>query len=219
MEIAQIVLEYFKALAWPVIVVVALLRFAPAIRTLLGRLSEISSPDGFTARFDREVGETVLLAEEAATTQDDSENRQGEDDIGRNTGGERVAERVGLSQQDVADWAQVATRMARVRPVAMMLEGWSKLEALLVRSAATWRIDIPGKPLGVGEVAGLLSHMQAKGLAPDFFRVGVELAVLKQELDKIIEAGRTPSASSAQDFITASAQLMKAVLDLPAQET
>ncbi|XVQ86191.1 hypothetical protein ACQP2K_01820 [Microbispora siamensis] len=216
MEIAQLVLEYFKVLTWPLIVIVALLRFTPAIRNLLGRLSEISSPDGYTARFDRQAGEAAALAEGAVRTDagENTDRTEGADDEDRDDTSDRVAQRLGWTKEDVAEWARVAARMARVRPVAMMLEAWSKLEDLLLRSAALWELGIGSRPLSVGDLAGLLAQLQTRGLSPDFFRVGVELAVLREQLDKIIEEGRQPSTTSAQDFIAACGQLMEALLGL-----
>ncbi|TMR90603.1 hypothetical protein [Nonomuraea basaltis] len=217
MEIARIVLEYLKELAWPLIVAVALLRFAPAIRNLLGRLSEITSPEGYTARFDRETEQAAVLAVEADRTA--AADRDGGEDntIDGDAGTEQISDRLGLNQEDVTGWARVATRMARVRPVAMMLEAWSKLEDLFQRSAGAFGLEHPPGPFSVGDVAMVLAQLQSRGLSADFFRVGVELAALRQDLDKLMEAGKTPSATSAQDFVVACEQLMKALLGLPSQ--
>jgi hypothetical protein len=217
-DVAQIVLEYFKVLAWPLIVVAVLLRFTPSLRDLLARLSQISSPDGYIARFDREAQETATFADEAlrdAEAARDVEDQAGDGQVAQPK--PTMAEELGLSEDDVIGWAQAATRMARLRPVAMMLEAWSKLEELVGRSARSWKLEALPRTTSFGDFAGLLAQLQARGLPANFFRVGIELAVLRERLDKIIEAGNKPSSSSAQDFIAACEQLMKGLLALPSE--
>lgn len=66
MEVAKLVLEFVRVLAWPVVAVAALWIFGPNLRTVLGRLTE-ASWGGAAVKFAAEVKE---LGEEAESVRD-----------------------------------------------------------------------------------------------------------------------------------------------------
>jgi hypothetical protein len=68
MEVAKLVLEYTKALVWPVTLFTALLVFRKEIRTLLSRLRKAALPGGVTLDFPEEVEAVRSLSKEVRET-------------------------------------------------------------------------------------------------------------------------------------------------------
>ena len=58
MEIAGLILDYLRVLAWPGVVVLVLLRFSEPIRLLINRINHIKFPGG-SFEFNEETGATV----------------------------------------------------------------------------------------------------------------------------------------------------------------
>lgn len=65
-QVANVVLEYLKALAWPLIVLFIALAFRDEFKKLLGRLKEVKG-GGFGAVFSEAVQEAQRVAEAAAS--------------------------------------------------------------------------------------------------------------------------------------------------------
>jgi hypothetical protein len=68
MEIAKLILEYVKALAWPLALLVAVFSFRREIRALLSRLRKAALPGGVTLDFPEEVEAARSLSEEVRKT-------------------------------------------------------------------------------------------------------------------------------------------------------
>ena len=68
MEIAKLVLEYTKTLAWPATTIVMLLVFRTELCSLLGRLTKATLPGGTTLDFPREVLMAEALSAEVRKT-------------------------------------------------------------------------------------------------------------------------------------------------------
>lgn len=62
MEIARLVLEYVKALAWPVTAFVMALMFRRQIRAILARIKKVALPGGGSLDLEDEIRETTELA-------------------------------------------------------------------------------------------------------------------------------------------------------------
>src|SRR5208337_2110036 len=72
MEIAKLVLEYVKALAWPLTVIALSLSFRSEIKRLLARLRKAALPGGVSVDLGEEVREVRQLSEkvESAPTEE-----------------------------------------------------------------------------------------------------------------------------------------------------
>lgn len=66
-EIARLVLDYLKALVWPVVFLIVAFRFKPEIARLIRRIRTLSAP-GVDAEFSDEVAE-ISAETEAAVRQ------------------------------------------------------------------------------------------------------------------------------------------------------
>ena len=63
MEIAKLVLEYVKALAWPLTIILLSLSFRSEIKRLLARLRKAVLPGGLSVDLQEEVREVKQLSE------------------------------------------------------------------------------------------------------------------------------------------------------------
>lgn len=71
-EIARLVLDYIRALVWPILVLVVVLIFRNAIQKVLDRLSQADLPGGVSLDFNREVQETKELSEKVEAESEES---------------------------------------------------------------------------------------------------------------------------------------------------
>src|SRR5437879_6239563 len=62
MELAKLVLEYVKAVAWPATAVAIALMFRREIRAILARIRKAALPGGVSIDFEGQILETVALA-------------------------------------------------------------------------------------------------------------------------------------------------------------
>jgi hypothetical protein len=62
MELAKLVLEYVKALAWPVAALLIALIFRREIRAILARIRKAALPGGVSIDFEEQILETKALA-------------------------------------------------------------------------------------------------------------------------------------------------------------
>ena len=63
MEIARLVLEYLKALAWPLVALTIAMLFRHEVRALLARMRKAALPGGVSLDFEEEIQEAKLLSE------------------------------------------------------------------------------------------------------------------------------------------------------------
>jgi hypothetical protein len=63
MEIAKLVLEFVKALAWPTVTITAFLVFKKELRALISRVRHADLPGGITLDFPHEIAEAKRLSE------------------------------------------------------------------------------------------------------------------------------------------------------------
>ncbi|MFA5877595.1 MAG: hypothetical protein WC880_04525 [Candidatus Paceibacterota bacterium] len=73
MEIASIVLEYVKAIIWPVFALIFVLLFRTKINVALGRLKGADLPGGVSLNFSEEIREAQELSREVKSTSDQKE--------------------------------------------------------------------------------------------------------------------------------------------------
>jgi hypothetical protein len=62
MELAKLILEYVKALAWPVTAIAVALMFRKEIRAILARIRKAALPGGLAIDFEEQIRETTELA-------------------------------------------------------------------------------------------------------------------------------------------------------------
>lgn len=70
MEIAKLILEYIKALAWPGVTITIILIFKAQISRIIGRLSKANLPGGVTFDFNQEIKEAETLSKQVAQEKD-----------------------------------------------------------------------------------------------------------------------------------------------------
>jgi hypothetical protein len=63
MEIARLVLEFVKVLAWPVVAITAVLVFKAELRALISRVRHADLPGGITLDFPHQIAEAKKLSE------------------------------------------------------------------------------------------------------------------------------------------------------------
>jgi hypothetical protein len=62
-ELARLVLEYLKALAWPLVALAIAMLFRHEVRALLARMRKAALPGGVSLDFEEEIKEAKLLSE------------------------------------------------------------------------------------------------------------------------------------------------------------
>ncbi|WP_159045170.1 hypothetical protein [Streptomyces sp. NRRL F-5122] len=216
MSVATVVLDYLKTLIWPIVLLVFIVRFSPTLRQVLENLSELSGPAGITARFERDINRTAAQADLAASVEQGQSRAGNESPIG-DTSENLLASRIGLTCEDVLTWASIARSMARVRPQAMISESWGKLEDVVLRAANSLGLNHYTQASDPSDFVALLGQLTERGLSPEFFRVGVNLAVLQSQINVLNSQRSRPAPSAAEDFVSASERLMIAILRLPVE--
>lgn len=68
MEIANLVLEFVKALAWPVVAMAAVMVFKAELRSLISRVRHADLPGGIALDFPHEIAEAKKLSERVEST-------------------------------------------------------------------------------------------------------------------------------------------------------
>jgi hypothetical protein len=68
MEVAKLVLEYFRALAWPAVAVTLCLTFRQEVKALFARMTRAELPGGVAVDFPREVREAKELSARVEST-------------------------------------------------------------------------------------------------------------------------------------------------------
>ena len=118
---------------------------------------------------------------------------------------------------DLSTWAGIARSMARVRPQAMISESWSKLEDVVLRAARSLGLNHYTQASDPSDFVAVLGQLVQRGLSPEFFRVGMNLAVLQSQINLSNGQRSRPTPSAAEDFVTASELLMIAILRIPVE--
>lgn len=216
MNVATMVLNYLKTLIWPIVLLVFIVRFSPTIRRVLESLSELSGPAGFTARFEHDINRTAAQADLAASVERGQSRADNEAPI-VDSPESLLASRIGLTGDDISTWASVARSMARVRPQAMISESWSKLEDVVLRAARSLGLNHYTQASDPSDFVALLGQLSQNGLSPEFFRVGMNLAVLQSQINLLSGQRSRPTPSAAEDFVSASERLMIAILRIPVE--
>ncbi|MEU1533919.1 hypothetical protein [Streptomyces fagopyri] len=216
MSIATLALEYVKTLIWPIVLLVFLVRFSPTLRRVLENLSELSGPAGITARFEHEINRTAAQADLAASASQSLPDTTG--DANNDPSEDALGSRMGLTSDDISTWASIAKSMARIRPQAMISESWSKLEDVALRAARSLGMNHYTHASDPSDFVTLLGKLTEHGLSPEFFRVGMNLAVLQSQANLLNGQRSRPAPGAAQDFVSASERLMTAILRLPVDD-
>ncbi|WP_157557783.1 hypothetical protein [Intrasporangium oryzae] len=210
MAVAELALQYFQTLAWPIVVAGSLVYFRKPISEKLAGLQSFRVP-GAEAAFERAAAETATEAAEAAREDDDSDDAptssderqasppEGHDERGESIRRERVVQRAVLALLSTA----FAT--AADDPRRGILLGYDALA-----NAAQIAADDFGLSSQEGfrrTVIGLLPY----GLAPRWVSVATSLTNLYNQVNH--GEVETPSVSSAVSFLSAAQPLAVAILD------
>ncbi|MFF2385132.1 hypothetical protein [Streptomyces sp. NPDC058108] len=214
MSVATTVLDYLKTLIWPIVLLVFIVRFSPTLRRVLENLSELSGPAGITAKFEHEINRTAAQADLAASV-GHGQSRATDETPNDESSENLLASRIGLTEDDISTWSSIARSMARVRPQAMISESWSKLEDVALRAAHSLGFNHYTQVSDPSDFVALLGQLTERGLSPEFFRVGMNLAVLQSQINLLNSPRSRPAPSAAEDFVSASERLMIAILRLP----
>lgn len=117
-EIARLVLDYFKALVWPLVVLVIVLRFRAEIAQLFKRIRTLSTP-GVDAEFSDEVSEVSAETEAAVREAPPTASAQ-----------------TGRGEDASGEWPpSTLPLIAALSPTAGMLAAWRHVERLLYQLA------------------------------------------------------------------------------------
>ena len=221
----QIVLEYLRVLAWPLVVVFLVWRFKAQAGRLFDRLLSLKTPVG-TAEFDREAREVSAEAKDA-TLDVEPERRAGDDETHGATGitppettatardrpngaQPRNASRlpIGLSPASLQAWTasdfRVFRDVAAADPASAVLGAWRRIEQfahLVIRES--------GQAERWSSPTSMLKQLREAGLPPHFVQIADDLRRLRNSAAhggdiRITSAG-------ALDYIDAAERLADAM--------
>jgi hypothetical protein len=226
----QIVLEYLRVLAWPLVVIFLLWRFKAQMGRLLDRLVSLKTPIG-TAEFDRQARELSMEAQEAALeeVQFEQSPRDGEPKAASDASPSEQAaadmddrpdetQSVGASPRQsglpayalralTADEFQVYRDVAAADPATAVTGAWRRIEQF-----AHVALRAFGQVERWSTSTTMLKQLQEVGLGAHFLRVADELRRLRNSVAHGGTVEITPAG--ALDYIDAAERLADALVML-----
>jgi hypothetical protein len=222
MEWAELVLEYVKALAWPLVVGGAVFIFRRQIAAKIGDLREATTPVGGASFFDREAKELEEKAERAA------ERQEAEEETTKHAASEPPQSpsvpdetRETLAKLETftalsAAWSQlnarpdfdVALTVAATSPPAAVMLAYSDVEKAARAAWTVARMSPPSPGDNVPRIVAALT--EGGGLDADFRHVARNLAHLRNRVTHGAPDAAV-STSGALDFIAACESLANAL--------
>lgn len=195
-------LEFFSALVWPLVAVVALVLFLPEIRALIPRIKSISA------------GSVEVVMEEAARRLEETRVQQmavghtilPEEQLAAGEGVALVAPRMPVPLQPLPGITVEEASLANEDPVGAIAQKWSELRVKLYAVVAPL---FDPDPASIEQAMNMLN--EAVHLPPTFY---VALEKLRVAHDQV-EAGAKADAAAARGYIERAKQIL-ATLDAAA---
>jgi len=235
MEWAELVLEYLKALVWPLVVVGAVYAFRSQIAAKIGDLKEAKTPVGGASFFDRDARELEEKAADAAERQEDATAKPSEIETVPSSGAastpptdghDEVLRRREAIQRRIdkvaffralstaadqlaapPDFTAARSIAAAAPPAAVML-AYTELEKVARAAWTVSRMEAPRPSVNVPAIVRELAHVG--GLETEFATLSRDLADLRNRLAHGLP-GAEVSSVGALNFIAACESLSTAL--------
>jgi hypothetical protein len=199
MELAKLILEYVKALAWPITTAVIVLTFRRDIKAILGRIRKAVLPGGVALDLEEEIRETSELATrvEAAPS---PPGRPKTATLPLTEANSRMIA-LGLtptpSGLDMGYYKSIAVRDPTLAMAGLRIE----LEILTKNLASGFKIDVPPHE----SPSTVLKRLRdASAVTPDQFALGRRILSLANS----VVHGRTISTLEAEEIIDSAGALV-----------
>jgi hypothetical protein len=233
MDIAQLVLEYVQALAWPLVVGASVYAFRKQIAAKLKDLTDVSTPLG-GAKFDRAAKEIEAKADLAAARQEakspppatsSTSPEDARSDVDNLTDKQK-AELDSIHEDSVRAWEadrraywavsaaaseimepsdfDTALEVAAASPSAAVMLAYSQLEEVARAAWTVSRMGAESPPRG--GVAAIVTTLTHGDLDEGFVQVARDLTDLR---NRVAHGAGDVSANGALDFIAACEQLAR----------
>jgi hypothetical protein len=203
MEIAKLVLEYVKALAWPLTIILLSLSFRSKIKRLLARLRKAVLPGGLSVDLQEEVREVKQLSErvESAPPVEDRRKKPGIPLTEANARMMKLGLAPMLSGLDVAYYRS----MAETDPVLALAGLRIDLETMMRNVAIGFKVQSAPS----GPIPRLLARLREAGaITPDQMELAQKIfSVCNQAMH-----GRFVSREEAEEVIKAAEVLFREYL-------
>ncbi len=203
MEIAKLVLEYVKALAWPLTIILLSLSFRSEIKRLLARLRKAVLPGGLSVDLQEEVREVKQLSErvESAPPVEDRRKKPGIPLTEANARMMKLGLAPMLSGLDVAYYRS----MAETDPVLALAGLRIDLETMMRNVAIGFKVQSAPS----GPIPRLLARLREAGaITPDQMELAQKIfSVCNQAMH-----GRFVSREEAEEVIKAAEVLFREYL-------
>jgi hypothetical protein len=199
MELAKLVLEYVKALAWPITAAALALMFRQEIRAILARIRKAALPGGVAIDFEEQIRETKELATriEAAPSPPDRPKTAVLPLTEANSRMIALGLKPTPSGLDMSYYKSIATQDPALALAGLRIE----LEILTKNLAKGWGIDVSPYE----SPSRILKRLrEASAVTPD------QLALAQRVLSLANQAihGRTVSRTEADEIIDAASALV-----------
>ncbi|KRC85199.1 hypothetical protein ASE25_19305 [Terrabacter sp. Root85] len=224
MDVAELVLQYLQALAWPLVAVGALIAFRRQVSEKIGQLKDVNTPIGGGTFFDKAAREVEASADAAAEDQtlqpiSGSDGEPSASEAGAEVNG---AKEPSLRAEDLGNpvverairWMtnnerefELARKVAIVDPNAAVLTAFRYLEQIASDGAAQAGVPPRERRSALASVEAL-SH---KGLTDEFNPVVRNLVGLRND---VTHGGADVSLSAALSFIAAAERVGTAIRGL-----
>jgi hypothetical protein len=194
MELAKLILEYAKALAWPVTVVIIALAFRAQIRTILSRLRKAGLPGGISIDFQEEIQQVKQLSEKVEESPA-PQNRPKTPSVPLTEANARMISlglRPTASGLDMSYFRVIAERDPNLALAGLRID----IEVLANNLADGFKISRPKAEPLTRLVSRLLNHQAITAQQADLTRRILRLCneavhgrmVTKQDADEVIDA-------------------------------